>query len=253
MIGAPPERPPWGDDRTPKRSGSVVESLNYAFEGIIHVLRTQRNMQIHFAAAFGVLVAALFLGVSRTDLMILIVVAALVIVAEMVNTAIEAAVDLSTTNFDPRAKIAKDVAAGAVLIISVVALGVAYLVLSDRLAQPSTRIITRVRDSPLQLSVIALVLVVLSVIVVKAATGRGTPVQGGLPSGHTAIAFSAWAAITFIAAPYVHHLLISTLAFLMAALVGQTRVESGVHSGVEVVYGAVVGALVTLVIFQAWS
>ena len=252
MIGAPPERPR-GDDRRSRRSGSFVESLNYAFEGIIHVLRTQRNMQIHFGACFVVLLAALFLGVSRTDLMILIIVAALVIVAEMVNTAIEAAVDLSTTNFDPRAKVAKDVAAGAVLIISAVAVGIAYLILSDRLSQPSTRIITRVRESPLQLSVIALVLVVLTVIAVKAATGRGTPVQGGLPSGHTAIAFAAWAAITFISAPYVHHLLISTLSFLMAALVGQTRIESGIHSGVEVVYGAVVGALVTLVIFQAWS
>jgi diacylglycerol kinase (ATP) len=248
---APP--PPLPHERRPSRAGSFVASLNYAFEGVIHVLRTQRNMRVHFAIAFAVLIAALVVGASRSDLIALVLASTLVLVAEMLNTAVEAAIDVATSSFDPRAKIAKDVSAGAVLVTATAAIAVAYLVFAERLSHPSSVLILRVRESPVHLTVIALFLVVLAVIAIKALTGRGTPVRGGLPSGHTAIAFAGWAAILFVTAPYAHHLLIATIAFLMAAMVAQTRVETGIHNVVEVTYGAVVGVLVTLVIFQLWS
>ncbi len=248
-------RPPGAPsrERRPQRAGSVPTALNYAFEGIIHVLRTQRNMRVHFVLAVGVLIAGLVLGASRFELIALVFAATLVIVAEMINTAIEAAIDVATSSFDPRAKVAKDVAAGAVLITATSAIAVAYFVFADRLANPSSIAIQRVRETPLHLTVIALFLVVIVVIAVKALTGRGTPVRGGLPSGHAAIAFAGWAAILFVTSTYAHHVLIASLAFLMAALVAQTRVEAGIHSTVEVIYGAIVGVLVTLVIFQLWS
>jgi diacylglycerol kinase (ATP) len=244
---------PPSQERRPQRAGSLPSSLNYAFEGIIHVLRTQRNMRIHFGLAFAVLLAGLVFGATRAELIALILAATLVIVMEMINTAVEAAVDLATSSFDPRAKIAKDVAAGAVLVTATGAVGVAYFVFADRLANPSSIAIREVRESPLHLTVIALFMVVITVIAVKALTGRGTPVKGGLPSGHAAIAFAGWAAILFITSTYAHHVLIATVAFLMAVLVAQTRVEAGIHTVVEVVYGAVVGVLVTLIIFQVWS
>jgi diacylglycerol kinase (ATP) len=251
------ERPPTKRE-VPDRRGSyrvptIVQSFNYAFEGIVHVLRTQRNMRVHFVLAAAALVLALVLGVSRTELLALLVGISFVLIAEMINTALEAAVDIATTSFDPLAKVAKDVAAGAVLIASVNAIAIAYLVFADRLAAPSGRLIQHVRESPLNLSTITLILVVGIVITVKAVSGTGTPLRGGLPSGHAAVAFSGWAAITFITGTYAHHLLISTLAFAMAALVAQTRVEAGIHSVLEVVYGGVVGTLVTLIVFQLWS
>jgi diacylglycerol kinase (ATP) len=240
-------------ERRPQRAPNVISSLNYAFEGIIHVLRTQRNMRIHFAAAAAALVAGLAVGVTRMELIALMLASALVIVAEMANTAIEATVDLATSSFDPRAKIAKDVAAGAVLVCSFVAVGVAYLVFAERIANPSDSLLRTVRESPVHLTVIALVLVLIAVIAVKAVSGRGTPVRGGLPSGHAAIAFACWAAILFITSTYAHHVLIGSLGLVMAAMVAQTRVEAGIHSVPEVAYGAVVGVLVTLIIFQVWA
>ncbi len=217
------------------------------------MLRTQRNMQVHFVVAAGVFTAGLVVGVSRAELIALIFAAGLVIVAEMVNTAIEAAIDVATSSFDPRAKVAKDVAAGAVLICAFVATAVAYLVLADRLQHPTATSIAAVRSSPIHLTLIALVLVVLLVIAVKAITGRGTPVQGGLPSGHAAVAFAGFAAILFTTASSQHNVLVAGLALFMACLVAQTRVEAGIHSVVEVVYGAIVGLLVTLAIFQLWA
>jgi diacylglycerol kinase (ATP) len=233
-----------------RRAPSILESFNFAFEGIIHVLRTQRNMRIHFMVAVAVLVAALVVGVEKLELIVLLLAIAFVLITEMVNTAVEGAVDVATTSFDPMAKLAKDIAAGAVLIASTVAVAVGYLVFSDRLASGSSRLLDELSNAPAQLTLIALVLTTLVVIGTKALTGRGSPLRGGLPSGHAAIAFAGWMAITLALEGSGRRFLVSSLALIMALLVAQTRVESGVHTSMEVVYGAVLGALVTLAVFQ---
>ena len=236
-----------------RRPPSLLESFNFAFEGVIHVLRTQRNMRIHFAIAAGVLVAALAFGVDKFELIALLISICFVLVAEMINTAVEAAVDVASTSFDPMAKLAKDIAAGAVLISAVNAVGVGYLVFSGQVAERSSRFLDRLANAPAELTLIALVLTVLLVITTKALTGRGTPLRGGLPSGHAAVAFSGWMAVTLVLDDSGHRFLVSSLVFIMALLVAQTRVESGVHSSTEVGYGALLGALVTLVLFQLFA
>jgi diacylglycerol kinase (ATP) len=148
------------------------------------------------------------------------------------------------------AKLAKDIAAGAVLIATGVAVAVGYLVFSGQVAERSSTLLNRLTDAPAQLTLIALVLTTLLVVATKALTGRGSPLRGGLPSGHAAVAFAGWMAATLILEDSNHHFLISSLTFIMALLVAQTRVESGIHSSVEVAYGGLLGALVTLAVFQ---
>ena len=126
--GKTPERPthetrpaPAGDDvhepgaapyRSVKRQPhSVIQSFNYAFEGVVGVLRRERNMRIHFALAATVLGVAIGVGVSKLELIALILAIAFVLITEMINTAVEAAVDLSTNQYNPLAKLAKDVSA----------------------------------------------------------------------------------------------------------------------------------------------
>jgi diacylglycerol kinase (ATP) len=244
LVELPPPLP------TEKRQHSLLVSFNYAIEGVIHVLRRERNMRVHFALATVVLVLAFAYDVTKVELMILLVSIAFVLFAEMVNTAIEEMIDVSTQRYDPRAKIAKDVAAGAVLVASVVAATIGYLVFVDRIRAPTYHLVNEVRAIPANLTIIALALTVIAVIAVKAVSGRGTPLRGGLPSGHAAVAFGGWMAITMVAADFQHRVLISTLAFLMAFLVAQTRVESGIHSTTEVAFGGLLGTLVTLLLFQ---
>jgi diacylglycerol kinase (ATP) len=236
-----------------RRAPSLLESFNFAFEGVIHVLRTQRNLRIHFAVAFAVLIAAVAVGVDRIELIALLISISFVLIAEMLNTALEAGIDVATTSFDPLAKLAKDIAAGAVLIATVNAVAVGYLVFSDKIVNHSSRLINRLRDAPAELTLIALVLTIIIVLGTKAYTGRGTPLRGGLPSGHAAIAFGGWMAITNVVGDSRHWFLISSLTFLMALLVAQTRVESGVHSFLEVSYGALLGSLAVLVMFQVFA
>jgi diacylglycerol kinase (ATP) len=228
---------------------SVIESFNFAIEGVIHVLRTQRNMRLHFAAAVAVIVVAVAVGVSKIELSVLLISIAFVLVAEMINTAIEGTIDAATTSFDPMAKLAKDIAAGAVLIASVNAVAVGYLVFAGKAADKTADVLDRVRNAPAQITLVALVLTVIIVIATKAWTGRGTPLRGGLPSGHAAVAFAGWMAATYIVNDS-HRFVVSALTFIMALLVAQTRVESGVHSALEVAYGGALGALVTLAVFQ---
>ena len=236
----------------PGRAPTLLDSFNYAFEGIIHVLRTQRNLRLHFLAAILVFAAAIALGVTRLELVALVLAIAFVLVAEMLNTAIEGVIDVSTTSFDPNAKLAKDIAAGAVLIASITALGVGYLVFEDAAGTRTTHVLDRLHNAPASLTLAALVLVVLLVIATKAWTGRGTPLRGGLPSGHAAVAFAAWIAVTYLVGDQ-HRFIVSSLTFIMAVLVAQTRVESGIHTALEVAYGGALGALLTLAIFQAVS
>ena len=116
------------------RRGNIVNSFNWAFEGIVHALRRERNMKIHFAIAVVVLGAALFYSLSRLEIVALFVAISFVLITEMLNTAIEHTIDLITDEDDPRAKIAKDMAAGAVLVAAANALVVAYLVFYDKIA-----------------------------------------------------------------------------------------------------------------------
>jgi diacylglycerol kinase (ATP) len=144
-------------------------------------------------------------------------------------------------------------AAGAVLIASVAAVVVGYLVFADKVGDPTYRLFNKLRDAPPYVSVIALVLIILVVIAVKAMTGRGTPLRGGLPSGHAAIAFGTWMAITFVTHTFEYRVLVSSLTFMLALLVAQSRVESGIHSSVEVLTGAVLGTLVSMVLFEVFG
>ena len=216
------------------------------------MLRTQRNMRIHFGVAVAVLVAALAFDVSRLELIALLLAIAFVLIAEMINTAVEAAVDVASTSFDPMAKLAKDIGAGAVLIAAINAIAVGYLVFSGQVAEESSRLLDKLSEAPAELTLIALVLTIALVIALKALSGRGSPLRGGWPSGHAAVAFAAWMAVTLVLGDTEHRFLVSSLTLIMALLVAQTRIEAGVHSTLEVASGGLLGALVTLVIFQGF-
>jgi len=210
-------------------------------------------MRIHMVVALLVLVASILLNVSRLELVAVFIAITFVLTAEMVNSAVETVVDIVTDEFDSRAKIAKDMAAGAVLLAAVNALVVGYLVLADRVAQVSLDLFTAIRRTPAHLTVVALAVVVLLVIGLKALGKRGTPLSGGLPSGHAAVAFAGWTAVTFLVVGSPQGVLVSALTFIVAVLAAQSRVQAGIHSLFEVVLGALLGTLVTTLIFQLWS
>lgn len=224
----------------------LIDSFNDAIAGLIYALRTQRNMRIHFLLALMALALGIILNISKIELLILFFTISLVIITELINTAIEAVVDLYTRKFHPLARIAKNVAAGAVLFASINALIVGYLIFVDDLTPFTLILINRIRQSPIHLTFICLVVTIFLVIIGKSWGGKGTPLHGGMPSGHSAIAFTLATAVTLI----TNNPLIATLVLILAFLVAQSRVEGRIHNIFEVITGGLIGLLVTILIFQ---
>jgi diacylglycerol kinase len=118
------ERDSESDMRLPRRPidrrmGPLIAAFGYAFQGLWHLLRTQRNAQIHCLVAACALALAAALRINRMEWLALVLTIAMVLAAEGVNTAVEAAVDLACATPHPLAKVAKDVAAASVLICAI--------------------------------------------------------------------------------------------------------------------------------------
>ena len=145
-------------------AASLVTSFNYAFEGIIYVAPHAAEHARALRRRAGHPAVAVALGVTRFELLAVMLAVSFVLIAEMINTALEKAIDVATNSFDPLARVAKDVAAGAVLVAAVNAVFVGYLVFADRLRDPSRHAIDTVRDSPVHLTVIAVAVVTMLVI-----------------------------------------------------------------------------------------
>ncbi|NLZ48418.1 MAG: phosphatase PAP2 family protein [Clostridiales bacterium] len=227
----------------------LVDSFNYAIEGIIYAVRTQRNMRIHMAVALCVLTACFFYDLNKMELLIIAITITMVIAAELINTAIESAIDATTNYYHPLAKIAKNTAAGAVLVTAINAVIVGYIIFWDKLTDITFVVINKIKQSNPYMILLVLVIVCIATIVVKAIYGEGTPLRGGMPSGHSTISFS----IATIIALITEEPLCIMLSYLLAFIVAQSRVDSETHSILEVTVGALFGTLLTLFIFRIFT
>lgn len=226
----------------------IIDSFNYAAEGLIYSVRTQRNMRFHLVAALLVILACFFFKISKVELLILFIAMTMVIAAEMVNTAIECTIDATTNYYHPLAKIAKNVAAGAVLLTAFNAIFVGYLIFGDKLQVLSFSMISKLKNSNPYAVFLILIVVIIFTIIVKAIYGEGTPFKGGMPSGHASIGFS----IATMIALFTKEPLAIFLSYILALIVAQSRVDSEVHSVAEVIIGAIFGTLLTVLIFVAF-
>ena len=195
-----------------------------------------------------VLIAGLTLELQVYELLSLTFASTLVIVMEMMNTAIEKLVDLVAENYNPVAKLIKDVAAAAVLLaaLNAVFAGVLVFVLASKLATVRDYMTTSLTSEVARVVIIGLVLLTLIVIISKLLSKTGTPWHGGIVSGHSAIGFLLAMTIFFT----TKNTLIAFLAILLAILVAQSRVEAGVHSIREVILGAMLAIVLTAVVYK---
>lgn len=216
-------------------------SFHHAFEGVVYAARTQRNMQLHLLAAALVLAATIFLRLQRPYVIGIVITVAVVLAVELLNTALEAVVDLMTLVHHPLAKIAKDAAAGAVLIVAFAAVIVGYLTFYEGLVAGGDRVYLAALSLPANAVFIGLVIVGIATVIAKAKVGRGSALHGGAVSGHAALAFAAATFISLLG----QSALLAGLAYFLALLVTQSRVESGVHSVREVFWGGLLGVSVS--------
>ena len=225
----------------------MIDSMNHALSGIIHAFKTEKNMKIHFVVALVVIIASILLHVTRFELIAVVISITLVMLAEMFNTAVEAIVDLITDEYHELARIAKNVAAGAVVLTAVNALIVGYLVFFRKLSSFRLTSLAFFSDLSAHITFAALAVVVVVVIALKSRqAGKNVNyLQGGLPSGHTAIAFALFMAVTLIS----NQIIVSMVTLILALVVAESRLETKVHTIWEVLLGAFIGISVTYAMF----
>lgn len=228
---------------------NFVESANLAMEGILYVARTQKHMRYHLWAAGTAIIVSLLLGVTRLEFLILSFIILLVLLAEMLNTAVETIVDIVSPEYNELAKAAKDVAAGAVFLVSFGAVITGYLILFPYIKPPYTVLITNIEAASEHLTIISIILVVIAVILSKSYSKRGRAFYGGLPSGHAAVSFAISTATAFL----TKNVLITILTFILAAMVASSRVTMGIHTIREIVLGALLGIVITVLLFQIFG
>ncbi len=229
-----------------KNSQSRLESFNAAIEGIILATKTEKNMKIHFSIALAAIILALFLKVSKIDILFVLIAAFFVLFAETLNTSIEYLADFISKEHSEEIAAVKNLAAGAVLLSAFGSFVVGYIIFSKYLYYLIYYTINMIKTQGSDISVIIISIVFVGIIIIKAMFNKGTPLRGGFPSGHAAIAFSIWLIVSFLTLNPV----VSLLTFILALLIAFSRISSGIHTKIEVLTGSVIGILITVLIFK---
>ena len=229
------------------RNENLAQSLKMAFAGLTHIVWTQKHVRTQLLIIILVLLLCYAMGLDVISVLFVTSAIILILIAELFNTAIEVVVNMITMKEDPRAKIAKDVAAAGVLIASFYAFFVGCGIFFS-----NNHIVKGIRDyqffewyvsppSPIIVLLVAFFVLTLIVILGKAKKNHGSILKGGAISAHTAVAFMLFAAIMIYSAFTLH---ITIMALLLAVLVAQSRVEGRIHTVREVIWGAIVAIII---------
>ncbi|MFO7820035.1 MAG: diacylglycerol kinase [Halanaerobacter sp.] len=223
----------------------LTASFNHAIVGVAKAFILERNLRIHFLAAGLVIISSLLLDITKMELIILLLTISAVITAELFNTALEKICDLITEDYHHRIKLIKDISAGAVLVTAVNAIIVAYVIFARKL-DLTLNLLFKLKSNGMHIAFFALAIVFVVVTIFKLYFKEGTPLQGGMPSGHTAAAFCLLAIIVAI----TDNVLVVGLSIVLVLLVAQSRVESGIHKFSEVFWGALLGLAIGTIVLQ---
>ncbi len=226
----------------------IVGPFRVAFNGIVFTIRTQRHMRFHLFVVIIVILLSVLVNLGLRETLVLLFTISLVLVAEMFNSAIEATVDLVSPNYHPLAKFAKDIAAGAVLVSTMIAIVVGALLFIGENRWEVIKINATGEGFHLSAALRLLlgsVVLFFIVLVGKGLGQRGRVFQGGLVSGHAAFGFFLATSAAFLADNPVT----AGIAILLAAIVAQSRFEAKFHSIFELSLGALVGVILSLIVF----
>lgn len=236
-----------------KNNNKIVDSFNNAINGIVESVNTERNMAFHIFAAIVVMVACFFLDFNRVELILIGLTVVFVLVTELINTSIEVLTDLVTDGkYHDLAKKVKDIAAGAVLLSSIVSVFVAYLLIYPKISNivRGEFILVRITKNVEHLAVLSVMIVLLVTVLLKGIFFKKdtTPLFGGSISGHSALAFN----LATIGSVVTKNFILIIIFYLLAIIVAESRYESKIHSLKEVVLGALLGVVVALALFYGY-
>lgn len=234
-------------DKRIKNSG-FIDAWKNAINGIIYATTTQSNIKKQLIIAVVVVVISLFFNLSKAEFLCFLFTIILILFAEMTNTAIETVVDLCTEVYHPKAKIAKDVAAGGVVVTTINAIIVAYFLFFDKLSEMGIAFLQNIASSPQHLAFTVVMIVIIAVLALIAFSKTNKHKifnEKFIPSGHATIAFAANTLIWLLTDNFV----ILILSLVMAILLAESRIAAKEHKLSEVVFSACFGTIMVLILY----
>lgn len=230
------------------RNHGAIDSWKNAFNGIIYTVTTQKHLKQQLVIAVIVVIVSLFFNLNRAEFLCFLFTIELIIFSEMVNTAIETVVDLYVDVYHPKAKIAKDVAAGGVVIATINAIIVAYFLFFDKISDIGLTFIQNVTTNPMHLafSIMIITIIAILALIAYAKTNKHKGLNAKMvPSGHATIAFAANALIWLL----TDNIVILVLSLIMALLLSESRIAAKEHKLSEVIFSGCFGTISVLILY----
>lgn len=234
------------EQRTSNRN--FMDSWVNAINGIIYATTTQGNIKKQLIIIVMALLVSLLFNLTRIEFLCLLFSVILIIVAEMINTALETLVDLYTDIYHPKAKIAKDVGAGAVVITAINAVVVAYFLFFDKIVVGGTTVLEKIVKTPNHLAFTTVALALIAIVALKALNivrNKEDASHKFVPSGAAIISFVSAMIIWFS----TKNMIAFALALILATLVCVSRVENKSRTWGEIFFGAFIGFALTIVMY----
>lgn len=230
------------------KNKTFFSATKNALNGIIHAFKTEKNLRNDYIIGALVLFISLFFDFTKTELICLVLTIGFVIFAEMINSTVEYIVNLVKTEYDLNAKAAKDIAAGGVLIASIISVIVAYLLFIDKIQQASTALLTAVLSSKAHMLVTILFVATILVVILKGIFSKDTKRNyvKAFPSARVTISF-ALATYLFV---ITKNLLVGGVAFALSIMVSSIKRENDKTTMQQVILSALLGILLVISIYQ---
>jgi len=220
-------------------------SFNWAIKGIVDALREEPHLKFHFAAAVVVIIASFVFRLNKAEWFAIVFAITIVLLAELVNSLVERLCNIITSIHDTRIQKIKDISAGMVLIAVISALVIGYIVFYPHMSMLwNSR--QKIVLSYHVIVLISLIITLFLVVLIKSIVSPEVPpLYGGMPSGHSAIAFSLWALVVI----KNNSLIVDFSMLIVALLVAESRLSLGIHTISEVVIGSFLGISVSYIVY----
>ncbi len=221
-------------------------AFGHALDGVIKAFKTERNLRIDYIIGLAVLIFSLFFDFTKTEFACICLTIGFVIFAEMINSTVEYIVDLITDKYDDRAKAAKDIAAGGVLIASFVSVAVAYFLFVDKIRFATTSIISSILESKLHILFTILFAIIVLAVILKGVFGKHHKYSKAYPSARVAISFACTVYLYLI----TKNLFVGGVTLLISLMVFELKRENDSQSFAYLLLSAALGILVVLIVYQ---
>lgn len=230
------------------KNKTLFSATKNALNGIIHAFKTERNLRLDYLVGAMVLIVSLFFDFTKVELICLVITIGFVIFAEMINSTVEYIVNLVKTEFDLNAKAAKDIAAGGVLIASIISVIVAYLLFVDKIRQASTELLTAVLSSKSHILVTILFVATILVVILKGifSKDKDNNYVKAFPSARVTISFTLSTYLFVI----TKSLIVGGVALALSLMVSSIKRENDKTTIMQIILSALIGILLVLCVYQ---